>query len=479
MRLRFAPSPTGFLHIGNARTAVINHIISKKERARLILRVEDTDMERSSRESEESIIKDLEWLGIEWNEGPYMGGGLGPYRQSERFDVYRKYTEKLISEGKAYKCYCTSEELDEMKQKALSEGKNEFYNGRCRNLTEEEQDQFIKEGRKPTVRFKVPENKTIEITDLIKEKVSFNSSNIGGDFIIVRSDGIPVYNYIVVIDDSLMEITHVVRGEDHLSNTPKQVLIAEALGFPLPVYAHMPLIMGDDRKKLSKRHGITSVTIYREQGYLPEALYNYIAMLGWSVESGEEILSKEEIFSNFDIKKIAGSAAVFDFKKLKWMNGHYIRSLDNERLYDLFTPYALKAGYDFGSYKREYIITLIDTLKRYCELLSDIADHLPVFLDEEYVYDDDVKNTILSEEGQLVLDSAYTLFKGELSPETFHENAINKIKEKTGLKGKKLFMSSRAVITGRLHGPDMAEMMKVMGFERCKSRINQARGIQE
>lgn len=477
MRLRFAPSPTGYLHIGNARTAIINHILAKKENAQVILRIEDTDMERSSRESEESILKDLEWLGIDWNEGPIKGGDKGPYRQSERFDIYKEYTDKLLSEGKAYHCYCTTEELDEMKQKALSEGRNEFYNGRCRNLSDSEKQDFIKQGRTPTVRFHVPEKKSIEIDDIIKGKVTFASENIGGDFIIVRSDGVPVYNYIVVIDDCLMDITHVVRGEDHLSNTPKQILMAEALGFTTPHYAHMPLIMGDDRKKLSKRHGITSVTLYRDQGYLPEALYNYIAMLGWSVDSGEEILTKEEIFSSFDLRKIAGSAAIFDFKKLKWMNGNYIRSLENEVLYDMFYPFAKNAGYDFDSFDRDYILNLIETLKRYCELLTEIADHLPVFLDDTFTYSEDVAETIRSEAGTQVLHAALDLFGTELNSENFYQDAVSVIKTKTGLKGKNLFIPCRAVLTGRLHGPDLAEMLRVMGFNRCLARINQAREL--
>ncbi|MFW6364979.1 MAG: glutamate--tRNA ligase [Spirochaetota bacterium] len=477
MRLRFAPSPTGFLHIGNARTAVINHILSQKENATLVLRIEDTDLERSSAQSEESIREDLRWLGIEWQEGPDTGGAYGPYRQSERFDIYRTYTDRLLEDGRAYRCYCTVEELEKMKQKALAEGRNEFYDGRCRTLSAEEAAAHEADGRTYTIRFRVPDNGTITLTDLIKGTVTFESANIGGDFIIVRSDGVPVYNYIVVIDDSLMQITHVVRGEDHLSNTPKQLLIAQALGFSPPHYAHMPLVMGDDRKKLSKRHGITSVALYRKEGYLPEALYNYIAMLGWSLESGDEIAEKRDINTHFRLDRLGGSAAIFDFKKLKWMNGLYIRSKTAEELYDLFHPYAREAGYDFDSYNRNDILTLLSTLKRYCDLLGDIGEYLPVFLDDTVQYPDDVRKTIQSDDGRAVVRAALSLFGTVLTPENFSQDAVNRISEKTGLKGKSLFMSSRAVITGRLHGPDLAEMMQAMGYDRCVSRIRQADSI--
>jgi nondiscriminating glutamyl-tRNA synthetase len=379
----------------------------------------------------------------------------------------------LLEKGHAYYCYCNNDELAKMKQSALAEGKNEFYNGHCRNLTKEQIDQYISEGRKPTVRFKVPSNKEIVIEDTIKGSVTFNSSNIGGDFIIVRSDGVPVYNYIVVIDDLLMKITDVIRGEDHLSNTPKQILIAEALDFNLPRFSHMPLIMGEDKKKLSKRHGITSVTLYRDEGYLPEALLNYISMLGWSTESGDEIIPKDEIINNFSLEKIAGSSAIFDFKKLKWMNGQYIRAKNENELYTLFKPYAKTAGYDFDLFDKEYITSLLSTLKRYCELLSDIKEHITVFLDDFIEYDEDVKAAVISEAGILVAKSASVLFNQSEISEDFFDTVVSNIKADTNLKGKNLFMSCRAVITGKLHGPDLTEMMSVMGLKRCRQRIQQ------
>ena len=323
MRLRFAPSPTGYIHIGNVRTAVYNFLLAKKNNADFILRIEDTDEERSSKEYEEMLIEDLKWLGVKWDEGPDIGGKHGPYRQSERYDIYKEYTDKLLESGHAYNCYCTPEELDEMRAKASAENRQIVYSGRCRNLTDAERNAFEAEGRKPSVRFRIPEDSKIEVKDVIKGSVVFDSENIGGDFIIVRSGGVPMYNYLVVIDDALMGITHVIRGEDHLSNTPKQILIAKALGFPAPEYAHHGLMLGPDRSKLSKRHGITSLRNYREMGYLPEALINYLSLLGWTSDTGKEKLSVEEITGQIDISRLSNSPAVFDFEKLKWSAADY------------------------------------------------------------------------------------------------------------------------------------------------------------
>ncbi len=470
MRLRFAPSPTGFLHIGNARTAIINNLLALKNKADFVLRIEDTDMERSSIESENSIINDLKWLGIEWTEGPDIGGNYGPYRQSERFDIYQKYTEKLLNEGKAYHCFCTPEEIDNMREEAQKTGRNETYNGKCRNLSKEQKQAFLDEGRKPTVRFKVDSDIDITFNDIIKGDISFNSSNIGGDFIIVRSDQIPVYNYIVVIDDSLMEISHVVRGEDHLSNTPKQILIAKALNFELPLYAHMPLVMGNDRKKLSKRHGITSVNIYREEGYLPEALVNYISMLGWAAENEEEIISLNEIVKQFELNKIAASSAVFDFKKLKWMNGNYIRTLENNELFNKMRPY-LEKEYSLDNMDQNHIIEIITFLKPYCELLGDINDQIFHFFSDTIDYSSEVRELLKSENGVKIIAASKELFDSVLTEHNYHSDYINLVKEMTGATGKNLFMPCRALITGSIHGPDLAETMRLYGYDKCKKRI--------
>ena len=473
MRLRFAPSPTGFLHIGNARTAILNHLIAKKYDATLVLRVEDTDMERSTRESEESILRDLKWLGIEWHEGPDRGGDYGPYRQSERFDIYRKYSDQLLSSGKAYHCYCTQEELEENRKSQGETGSYE-YSGRCRSLAPADQKIFEDEGRKPTIRFRVPDGETVLVDDAIKGRVSFSSENIGGDFIIVRSDGVPVYNYIVIIDDALMKITHVIRGEDHLSNTPKQVLIARALGLPVPEYAHLALVMGDDRKKLSKRHGITSVDMYRGEGYLPGALLNYLAMLGWASEDGEEIMSEERIVAEIEIGKLAKSAAVFDFQKLRWMNGNYIRNRAPDSLLELMEPYIRKAGFDTSAIDRTWLENVIILLRGNCEVLSDIGGLIGMILSDVPEPDTEADALLKEEHSLQVIREAKRLLDGEINAENICTNFINAIKQGTGLKGKNLFHPVRALLTGRLKGPELDQAMPLIGFERCRKRVEYA-----
>lgn len=468
VRLRFAPSPTGFLHIGNARTAIINYLLARKYHADFILRIEDTDMERSSRQSEESILRDLHWLGIHWNEGPDVGGSYGPYRQSERFELYQRYSKQLLAEGKAYHCFCTQEELEKMRVHASETGSYE-YSGRCRNLTDNEKQLFIAQGRKPTIRFRVPEGETVVIDDAIKGRVIFSSEHIGGDFIIVRSDGVPVYNYIVVIDDALMNITHVVRGEDHLSNTPKQVLIARALSLPIPQYAHLALVMGNDRKKLSKRHGITSVDMYRKEGYLPEALVNYLAMLGWAAEGEKEIISVDEIVNQIELEKLARSAAIFDFQKLRWMNGHYIRSKSPEELLHLMRPVLVDAGYDPDGIEHDRIIRVIEILKPYCELINDIRQLAGMLLDEVPEYDDEAHALLASNDAAPIVREAYMFFMQNES-EGDVSGLLETLKRNTGLKGKHLFHPLRALLTGRLKGPELDHVMDILGFEGCRKR---------
>ena len=471
MRVRFAPSPTGFLHVGNARTALANYLIAKKNNAPMVLRIEDTDMERSTRESEQSIYQDLAWLGIKWDEGPDIGGGYGPYRQSERFDIYQNYTTTLIRQGKAYYCYCTREELENIKKGADGEAESYTYSGRCRNLTDDDRRKFEEEGRKPTVRFRVPDNITLTVNDQVKGPVEFNSSNIGGDFIIIRSDGVPVFNYIVIIDDALMNISLVIRGDDHLSNTPKQLLVARALGLPEPEYAHLPLIMGPDRSKLSKRHGITSVEMYRRQGYLPEALVNYMAMLGWASESGDEILSIDEIIKQIDLKKLSKNAPIFDFQKLKWMNGMYIREYPLDRITDLFIPHIIQSGYSIDTLDRKLLTDIISILRKSCEILTDIGHFIGIFLDDVCEPDEEADAMLKNNDAKKVISAARGLFQSELNHENFAASLVNRVKETTSLKGKSLFMPLRAIITGRQKGPELDQSMPLIGFEKCKKRI--------
>jgi nondiscriminating glutamyl-tRNA synthetase len=474
MRVRFAPSPTGFLHIGNARTAIINALIAKKHGADFILRIEDTDLERSTRESEASILFDLKWLGITWTEGPDIGGKHVPYRQSERFGIYKEYTDKLLAEKKAYYCYCSQEELDAQRAECEKNNTAFMYTGKCRNLTSDQQKKCEAEGRKPTVRLHVPDGISIDVDDGIKGTVHFSSENIGGDFIIVRSDGVPIFNYIVVIDDCLMEVSHVIRGEDHLPNTPKQIMVSRALGFKQPSYAHLPLVLGDDRKKLSKRHGITSVENYRTAGYLPEALVNYIAALGWASQSGEEILSFDQLSKEMDIDQLGKSASVFDFQKLRWMNGIYIRNYDLEKITDFFIPFLAESGIKVDSVSRSKLVEIISLVRANCELLSDIAKNAKIFLIECPEPDEEAAALLATDAGKKAAAAAKEIISSYTDNETFLAQFVNAVKEKTGLKGKDLFHSIRALVTTSLKGPDLAESMKVLGLDVCRKRILKA-----
>lgn len=471
MRFRFAPSPTGYIHIGNVKTAVSNYVLAKKYNAEFVFRIEDTDKERSTGEYERMLIEDLKWLGLQWDEGPDVGGAYGPYRQSERFDIYKKYTDILLEKRHAYHCYCTQEELDEMRKQASAENRPIVYSGKCRNLSDDEKRKLEAEGRKPSVRFAIEKNATIEINDLIKGKVVFNSENIGGDFIIVRSDGVPVYNYIVVIDDALMKITNVVRGEDHLSNTPKQMLVAKALGFEPPQYAHQGLMLGPDKSKLSKRHGITSLRSYRELGYLPEALLNYLVLIGWSIDTDKEIFSLDEITGELKIENMSSSPAIFDFQKLKWVNGQYIRSYPAEKITDLFLPYINEAGYKTEELDRAWLESLITVLQAKCELLSDIKNLIGIFLEDVPEPDEETIDLLRTDDSAKVITEAKNFITETDSCENFYSDLVNYVKEKAGVKGKNLFMPIRGIITGCLKGPELDAAVPLIGIEKCRKRI--------
>jgi len=347
VRTRIAPSPTGFLHIGTARTALFNYLFAKKNQGSFILRIEDTDLERSKKEFEKDIMESLKWLGIEWDEGPTLENGkyignYGPYRQSERKEIYKKYLEKLLNENKAYYCFCTPEELETQRQYALSIGQPWFYNGKCSQFSKKEAEKLLSQGKSSIIRFRNTPKK-IHFNDLIRGKIEFDTSLIG-DFSLAKDLNTPLYNFAVVVDDYEMKITHIIRGEDHISNTPKQILIQEALGFPQPQYAHLPLILGPDRTKLSKRHGAVSILDYKKAGYLPEALINFMAFLGWNPGSEREIYSLYALIKDFSLENIQKGGAVFNIKRLDFLNGFYIRQKSKEKLTELCLPYLIEAG---------------------------------------------------------------------------------------------------------------------------------------
>lgn len=475
VRVRFAPSPTGYLHLGGARTALYNWLFAKANKGRFILRIEDTDKTRSTEEAIDSMTKSLLWLGLNWDEGPDVLGDFGPYRQTERLDLYKKATEKLLNENKAYLCYCLPEELSERKKEALKTGVSPKYDGRCRNLTEEERRLLEREGRKPSVRFKTTREGFTEVNDVIRGRINFENKFLD-DLIIVRSDGTPTYNFVVVVDDATMKITHIIRGDDHLSNTPRQILIYEALGYPLPVFAHLPLIFGLDKIPLSKRHADVSIDEYLKNGYLPAALVNYLALLGWSYDEKTTIFSLEELIEKFSLDKVAKSPAVFDLTKLEWMNGYYIRQISVDELTNRALPFLEEAGFklDVSEDKLKKIIALV---QERIKCLKDIVGLTDFFFKEIIEFDQSaIEKMFKKPEAINILEEVQGRF---LSLSDFStgeiESIIRKIPEELNLKPKQVFQTVRVAVTGRLVSPPLFETIELLGQEKSIDRIKKAK----
>lgn len=475
IRVRFAPSPTGPLHIGGARSALFNYLFARGVGGKFILRIEDTDLERSSRESEANILEALKWLGMEWDEGPDVGGAYGPYRQTERLDTYQGYAQKLLEEKKAYYCYCTEEELENERQEYLAKGELPRYGGKCRCLPDEARKQYEAQGRKPVIRFRVPEDQDIIINDLVRGQVVFESNGIG-DFVMVKSDGIPTYNYAVVIDDYLMKISHVIRAEEHLSNTPRQVLIYQALKWNLPFFAHISLILGEDRSKMSKRHGATSVVQYKEDGYLPEALVNFLALLGWSPVGEQEIFTMDELCSQFTLERVAKNPAVFDMDKLRWLNGMYIRKTPPEKLVDLAVPYLQKAGYispELSPEEKKWTLLVVTALQEHFPIVSEIVNHMTILVGEEAILESEEAEVILREETfPLVIDTfrRKLMDLADLTPDNI-KVLLKEITKELKLGGKQVYMPIRIALTGRMHGPELFYVIPILGRELAFKRI--------
>lgn len=480
-RLRFAPSPTGPLHIGGARSALFNYLLAKKHQGTFIVRVEDTDLERSSKESEENIKNSLKWLGMDWDEGIDVGGDYGPYRQMERLDIYQAAIDKLLAEGKAYYCFCSEEELAAEKEAQQAKGETPKYSGKCRDLTPEQRQELLDQGMKPVIRFRVPEHEQVVINDLVRGEVTFDTDGIG-DFIIVKSDGIPVYNFAVVLDDVTMKISHVIRGEEHLSNTPRQAVIYDALGYERPQFAHISLILGRDNEgkltKMSKRHGSTSVVAYQEMGFLPEAIVNFLALLGWAPEGEEELFTLEELTEQFSLERVSKSPAVFDMEKLKWINGMYIRKASAERLLEYGLPYLKKAGYVDAEPTVEQMIwamMTIDALKNYISCFSE----LPAIIDQyrgKVIYRDEIVDEIKANKEIIV--TVMTAMKEKLEKvntinSDTYQQILKEIRKETGYKGRNLFHSIRVAKTGEDHGPDLDKLAIVMGRDLMLERANE------
>jgi len=475
VRVRFAPSPTGHLHIGGARTALFNYLYAKRMGGSFLLRIEDTDLERSSVESEKVIIDGLKWLGIKWDEGIEVGGETGPYRSTERIDVYNEYIEKLLKQGDAYYCYCTQEELEAERQELLAKGEMPRYLGKCRNITPEQKNKYVQEGRKPSIRFKVPEGKIIKVNDIVRDTVEFESNGIG-DFIIVKSDGIPVYNFAVVIDDYLMKITHVIRGEEHLSNTPRQILIYQALGFEEPAFAHVSLILGKDRAKMSKRHGSTWVEQYIDAGYLPEAIINFLVLMGWSPGEEREIFSLEELEKKFSLERVSRNPAVFDIDKLNWMNGQYIKNAPVDRITQLAIPHLLKAGFikEDEKVNIEWLEKVVSVVQDELAFVGEISEKVTIFFDDNIQLKDVEAEEVMKLEHvpELIKVFKQKVINAGSIDEEFAKGVFKEIQNETGIKGKNLYMPVRVAITGQVHGPELVEIIKILGRERIISRLS-------
>ncbi len=476
VRVRYAPSPTGHLHIGNARTALFNYLFARNQNGKFIIRIEDTDQKRNIEGGEESQLRYLKWLGIEWDESIDIGGEYGPYRQSERTEIYQKYTEELLEKGLAYHCYCTSEELEKEREEQQANSQMPRYSGKCRNLTAEQRAELEAEGREPSIRFRVPSNTEIKWNDIVKDEVSFESEGIG-DFVIVKKDGTPTYNYAVAIDDHLMKMTHVLRGDDHISNTPKQILVYEALGWTPPVFGHMTLIVNENRRKLSKRDEsiIQFIEQYKELGYLPEALFNFITMLGWSPVGEEEIFSKEQFIEIFDPARLSKSPALFDTSKLRWMNNQYMKQLDLDEVVALSVPHLVKAGKVEETRDAETEQWVRDLVALYQEQMSfgaEIVELTEMFFKKEIEYSEEAKAVLAEEQVPEVLKA----FAEEISSlEEFSADEIKAatkaVQKATGQKGKKLFMPIRVATTGETHGPELPKAISLLGKETVLARL--------
>jgi len=474
VRVRFAPSPTGELHVGGLRTALFNYLFARHHGGQFLLRIEDTDRERFVPGAEEGIVSMLQWAGLEPDEGPHKGGPVGPYRQSERLERYRKAADELIAKGFAYKCYVTPGELDEMRAQQQARGLPPKYDGRHRNLSEAERRGFEELGRVPVVRMKLPErDERVVVSDLVRGKVAFNSKELD-DQVIIKSDGYPTYHLAVVVDDHQMGITHVLRAEEWLPSTPKHLYLYRWLGWEPPQYAHLPLLLNEDRSKMSKRKGDVAVEAFRQKGYLPDALVNFLALLGWSPGDDRELLTREQLVAEFSVERIAKSGAVFDRQKLSWMNQHYLQQLDPERLYALLRPYL-----DDTPYAREDEATLrkiCRTVQPSLVTLADIAAHLPLFFRQDSApVAAEVLESLRSEAARQVFRAFRDRLKAlpQIDSKLFGE-VMKQVQKDTQVKGKQLWAPMRSAITLQAEGPDLALVVDVFGKDKTLARIERA-----
>lgn len=481
IRVRYAPSPTGHLHIGNARTALFNYLFARHNGGDFIIRIEDTDLKRNIADGEKSQLENLAWLGMDWDESPENPGAYGPYRQSERRDIYQPLIDQLLVSNRAYKCYCKEEELEAEREEQRARGEMPHYGGKCAHLTPSEQAAKEAAGLEPVIRFRVPKNTEYAFTDMVKGDIHFESDNVGGDFVIQKRDGMPTYNFAVAVDDHMMKITHVLRGDDHIANTPKQMMIYEAFGWTPPQFGHMTLIINSETgKKLSKRDEsiLQFIEQYRELGYLPEAMFNFIALLGWSPVGEDEIFSQKELVEMFDPKRLSKSPAAFDAKKLAWVNNHYIKEMDLDTLTDMCLPFLEKAGRveaNPSEDKKAWVKKVVALYQPQMSFAAEIVELSGLFFGEHDEPTEEGKAIMAQETTPVVLQAFKEQLQAltEFTPENIMA-AIKAVQKEKGIKGKNLYMPIRIATSGQMHGPDLPNTIAIMGLEATIEKLDKA-----
>ncbi len=482
VRLRFAPSPTGYVHIGSLRTALYDYLFANQKGGKYILRIEDTDRSRYVEGAVENMVQSLLWAGVKHDEGVFIEDGkliqkgeYGPYIQSERLDIYKKYIDELIQKGKAYYCFCSKERLDKVREEQKEQGVTPMYDKYCRNSDKTEAESRIKAGEEYTIRLRVPENKDITFEDLVKGNITINTDEID-DQVLIKTDGFPTYHFAVVVDDYLMKITHVVRGDEWLVSTPKQIILYQAFGWKIPEFIHLPTVLNKDKKKLSKRQGDVAVSDFQKKGYLPEALCNYLALVGWSPEDNQEILTMDEMVKQFSFNRVSKTGGVFDLDKLNWVNGQHIRKSDLDRITKLAIPYLIDKNYitkEDVNKRYDWIKAIIASVQEKISYISEITDKIDIFFKNEIVPENDEAGEMLKKEQvpDLLQALKNEILQIDEVDDEFVNNIFKVLKNKTGIKGKNLFMPTRIVLTGQLHGPDMGNIIKVLGKQNILKRI--------
>lgn len=481
IRVRFAPSPTGYLHIGGLRTALYNYLFSKGNNGKFVLRIEDTDQTRFVEGALENLIRSLEWSGITYDEGVFLEDGklvqkgdFGPYIQSQRLDIYNEYVDKLIESGHAYYCFCDMERLENLRERQKMEGKVPRYDGLCRGVSIEDAKERIAAGEEYVVRLKMPDNYQIEFDDLVRGHISINSDDVD-DQVLLKSDGYPTYHMAVVVDDHLMGITHVVRGEEWISSTPKHVYLFEAFGWETPKFVHLPTVLNESRKKLSKREGDVSVEDFKASGYLPQGLVNYLALVGWSPEGNKEIMTLEEMIEEFTFDRVASAGGIFDKKKLDWVNSHYIKELEIDEFYELAKPFIINSGLveeSFFDGHEEWTKILLETIQDSVDNLSQVPEHIKFAFEDFPELEEGELEVLKGETVPQLLDAIMEKVQ-QMDSITLESSKtfMKEIQKETGIKGKNLFMPTRVAITGVQHGPELANILYLLGKEKILERL--------